>query len=101
MPDDLIRRSDAKAAIEKAIRENDIIIASCDSFPRETKLRHQQDAFRYILRELEALDSVPAAGAGESKIKHVCDYRCLGDEGHHAWPSPDADLTSRHDAAKE
>ena len=19
---------------------------------------------------------------------HVCDHRCLGDDGHHAWPSP-------------
>lgn len=20
--------------------------------------------------------------------EHVCDTRCLGDDGHHAWPSP-------------
>lgn len=118
MPDDLIRRTDAKAAVEELIRENDQRIDSCDLFPLETKLRHQQDALRRVVRKLDTLDSVPAAGAGEleSEIRSLIDdYRdSVAQEAGKNDTGDEtlglvildlekliaADLTSRPDAAK-
>ena len=48
----------------------------------------------------EALRRFPDS-QGETPEGHICDYRCHGDSGHHAWPSPvDRDMPCRCDRCK-
>ncbi len=95
MPDDLIRRSDAKAAMIKLVLR---VLKPSVTGPWERSIN-------------EALDSVPAAdGRWEKSIQEIDDLRCkLFGEGdtagesalHTALSILDKHLTSRHDAAKE
>lgn len=85
---DHVSREAVKAAIEAEIQRQIAIIHEYEG-DKET-----QDMHRYatwVAREiLAAIDALPSASppGSESKATHVCDHRCLGDEGHHAWPSP-------------
>lgn len=85
---DRIDRQAAKAEIAQAIADygkyypRRVLEAAIDRVPSA---------------DVAALRSLPEAADEREPTKHVCDNRCLGDEGHHAWPSPPA---ARSDAAE-
>ena len=46
-----------------------------------------------VTKILATLDALPDASEGRQSecAKHVCDERCMGENGHHAWPQQAGD----------